>query len=105
MTDADPTSFTHAVGRELGNKGQLTCTGCHNPHGPLDSGRCGDCHPQTREVIAAQSEKAQRFHETAEAQGTECIRCHKALAHPIKPLQLELQHGGSARPPEGGAGR
>ena len=89
--DSPSASFTHAVGKKLGDQGQLTCTGCHNPHGPLNSGRCVACHPQTSEILSRQSEKARRFHEVATQQGTECIRCHKALAHPIKPLQLQQQ--------------
>jgi nitrate/TMAO reductase-like tetraheme cytochrome c subunit len=92
MSGAEPAaSFSHAVGKNIGNQGQVTCTGCHNPHGPLSSDRCVDCHAQTAEILSKQSEKARRFHEVATREGTECIRCHKALAHPIKPLQLEQQ--------------
>jgi len=87
MGDADPNKFSHAVGKKLGKDGQLTCASCHNPHGPLDSRRCVDCHPQTPEVLSKQSEKARRFHEVATRSGTECIRCHQELAHPIKPLE------------------
>ena len=83
------TEYTHAVGKKLGDEGELTCTGCHNPHGPLASKRCMDCHPQTPEVLAKESEKARRYHEVAERKGTECIRCHKGIAHPIPPLSLE----------------
>jgi hypothetical protein len=92
MGGAEPTSFSHAVGRAIGNKGQLTCTGCHNPHGPLNSERCADCHPQSKELLSKQSEKARRFHEVATQRGTDCVRCHKALSHPIKPLQLDEQN-------------
>ncbi len=86
MADSEPTAFTHAVGRPIGDQGQVTCAGCHNPHGPLSSTRCLDCHPQTPEARAKESEKARRFHDVADEKGTECMRCHKALAHPIKPL-------------------
>ena len=65
----------------------FTCSTCHDPHGPLDSTRCVECHAQTPEVLAKQSEKARRFHATADEKGTECIRCHKGLAHPIGPLE------------------
>ena len=68
---------------------RLTCAGCHNPHGPLESGRCGDCHVRTPEVVSKESAKARRYHEVAEAKGTECIRCHKGIAHPIPPLVLQ----------------
>ncbi len=91
MGNSPAVRFTHAVGKDLGSSGQLTCTGCHNPHGPLSSGRCIDCHPQTAEISSKETEKARRFHEVAERRGTECIRCHKGLAHPVKPLQLEQQ--------------
>ena len=78
--------YSHAVGQRIGDKGQMTCTGCHNPHGPLNSRRCLDCHAQSPDVLSKQSEKAQRFHGVAQQKGTECIRCHKGIAHPIPPL-------------------
>jgi hypothetical protein len=81
--------FSHALGKELGDQGELTCKGCHNPHGPLQSDRCVECHAQTPDVLAKESEKAKRFHEVATRRGTECIRCHKGIAHPIPPLALE----------------
>lgn len=87
MEGADATLFSHAVGRSLGDQGELTCSGCHNPHGPLESSRCLDCHSQAPEVLAKQSEKARRYHEVAVAQSTECMRCHKGIAHPITPLE------------------
>jgi hypothetical protein len=82
------------VGKSIGDKGQVTCTGCHNPHGPLNSGRCIDCHPQSAETLSKESEKARRFHTVAAERGTECIRCHKALAHPIKNEQERLEQPG-----------
>jgi nitrate/TMAO reductase-like tetraheme cytochrome c subunit len=89
LKTAEPAQYSHALGKNLSGKGELTCSGCHNPHGPLESDRCLDCHAQTPEVLAKQTEKARRFHEVAKAKGTECIRCHKGIAHPIPPLALE----------------
>jgi len=89
LKEAEPVQFTHAIGKNLNGDGELTCSGCHNPHGPLESGRCLDCHAQTPEVLAKESEKAKRFHEVAVMKGTSCIRCHKGIAHPIRPLALE----------------
>lgn len=90
MGDSSQDDFSHAVGKDIGTKGQVTCAGCHDPHGPLRSGRCEDCHPEA-EVRSKESEKARRYHEVAAQQETECMRCHKALSHPIKPLQLKLE--------------
>lgn len=89
MSSSTAADFSHAIGEELGDKGELTCAGCHNPHGPLDSGRCGECHLPTPEVAAKESPKARRYHEVAELKGIDCIRCHKGIAHPIPPLVLE----------------
>jgi predicted CxxxxCH...CXXCH cytochrome family protein len=89
LKTSEPAQYTHALGKNLSGKGKLTCSGCHNPHGPLESDRCLDCHPQTPEVLSKQSEKAKRFHDVARAKGTQCIRCHKGIAHPIPPLTLE----------------
>jgi len=89
MKDAAAEDFSHAVGQSLGENGELTCAGCHNPHGPLDSHRCLDCHPREPELMAKESAKARRFHEVAQRKGTDCIRCHKGIAHPIPPLALE----------------
>lgn len=89
MEASQDVQYTHALGKNLSGKGQLTCSGCHNPHGPLESSRCLDCHPRTPEVLATESEKAQRFHEVAQAKGTQCIRCHKGIAHVISPAALE----------------
>jgi nitrate/TMAO reductase-like tetraheme cytochrome c subunit len=89
MGTTTASDFSHSVGHDLGGQGKLTCPNCHNPHGPLSSARCLECHPQTPEILAKESEKARRFHEVAERKGTECIRCHKGIAHPIPPLVLQ----------------
>jgi nitrate/TMAO reductase-like tetraheme cytochrome c subunit len=89
MGEAKRSDFTHPIGKDLDGKGELTCAGCHNPHGPLDSTRCVECHPQTADLLAKESEKAKRFHKVATAKGTDCVRCHKGIAHPIPPLALE----------------
>lgn len=88
MNGAEPAQFSHALGRNLGGMGELTCAGCHDPHGPLSSVRCGECHAMTPDEIAKQSEKAKRFHQVAAKKGTDCMRCHKGIAHPIPPLVL-----------------
>lgn len=87
MDGARAATFTHAIGVDIGEMGQMTCTGCHSPHGPLSSSRCLDCHAQSPETLSRQSQKAQRYHEVAARQDTDCIRCHKALSHPIEPLE------------------
>ena len=89
MNGAEPSDFSHAVGRDLGDMGELNCAGCHNPHGPLRSDRCTECHPRSPEVLAKESEKARRFHEVAARKDTDCMRCHKGIAHPIAPLLLQ----------------
>ena len=83
---APASDFSHAF---LADEGEFNCTGCHNPHGPLSSDRCLICHPRIPETLANESEKARRFHEVAERKGTECMRCHKGIAHPIPPLVLQ----------------
>jgi len=83
--------FSHAPGGNCDgtSDAELSCATCHNPHGPLNSGRCGECHEQTPAIQAKHSEKARRYHQVAEARGTECIRCHKGIAHEIPPLVLQ----------------
>jgi hypothetical protein len=89
MADTEPADYTHAIGKDLNGDGQLTCAGCHNPHGPLTSTRCFECHTRSAEELVKESEKAKRFHEVAERKGTDCMRCHKGIAHPIPPLVLQ----------------
>jgi len=94
MHGGNPSDFTHATGKPLNGMGELTCAGCHNPHGPLSSQRCLECHEQTPENHAKESAKAQRYHEVAREKGTTCIRCHKGIAHPIGDMlrdQLEAE--------------
>lgn len=88
-----PSDFSHALGEDVEGKETLTCADCHNPHGPLNSGRCSECHEQTPEIQAKHSEKARRFHKVAEKKGTQCMRCHKGIAHTIPPLALEKAAG------------
>ena len=87
------TDFSHAVGRQIDGRGEITCATCHNPHGPLESSRCLDCHSQEPAALAQQSEKARRYHQVAAERGTECMRCHKGLAHPITPLATTVPSG------------
>ena len=89
MAGKDASSFTHPVGMKMHDESAMTCATCHNPHGPLNSLRCQDCHEAALSPaeMAKQSEKARRFHETAVKKKTDCIRCHKGLAHPIPPLE------------------
>ncbi len=86
MGGADPSTFTHPVTATPTDQNDFTCSTCHNPHGPLDSSRCSDCHDLSPGGMPAQSEKARRFHATATEREIECVRCHKGLAHPIPPL-------------------
>lgn len=78
-----PADFSHGLGQNLNGRGELSCAGCHNPHGPLSSARCADCHVRTSETIAGETPKAKRFHDVAARKGTECMRCHKGIAHPV----------------------
>ncbi len=97
--DATNGSFTHPVPAEPTSDDDFACTTCHNPHGPLDSTRCDDCHEQTADEFAKQTDKARRFHETALRREIDCMRCHKGLAHPIKPLH-ELESASLEALPE-----
>jgi len=92
MNGSPPTDFSHRVGDPLEDGGTMTCASCHDPHAPLGSQRCDDCHDQSAETLALQSEKARRYHKVAVKEDTECIRCHKGIAHPIPPL-LPQQSG------------
>ena len=89
VSEAGAGDFSHPVGLAIPGAEAFTCSDCHDPHGPLGSGRCGDCHAQKPEVIAQQSEKARRFHEVASARGTGCIRCHRGISHPLPDDVLE----------------
>lgn len=86
----DSDGFSHKVEMHPSDDDAFTCATCHNPHGPLDSVRCLECHEQDEATLAQQTAKAQRFHATARARDIDCVRCHKGLAHPIPPL-LELR--------------
>ena len=83
VATADPTDFSHPTGLAVPGQDPFVCSDCHDPHGPLNSGRCADCHEQTPTVLAKHSEKAQRFHKVAATRGTECMRCHRGLSHPL----------------------
>jgi hypothetical protein len=83
----DLAAFSHAVGRPIDGEGEINCSACHNPHGPLESSRCVDCHSQEPAELAKESEKARRYHEVAAKRGTECMRCHKGIAHPITAME------------------
>ena len=83
MAKADPAAFSHPIGLAVAGKEPFVCSDCHDPHGPLNSGRCEDCHEQKPAVIAQQSEKAQRFHKVATSRGTDCMRCHRGISHPL----------------------
>jgi nitrate/TMAO reductase-like tetraheme cytochrome c subunit len=74
---------------QLEGKGAMICSDCHDPHAPLNSERCVDCHKQAPGVLAKQSEKAQRFHAVAAANETECMRCHRGIFHPLPADVLE----------------
>lgn len=74
---------------DLEGKGVMVCSDCHDPHAPLNSGRCTNCHKQAPGILAQQSEKAQRFHAVAAAQKTECMRCHRGIFHPLPDDVLE----------------
>ncbi len=89
MAKADPSEFIHPIGSATAGKDSFVCSDCHDPHGPLNSGRCGDCHAQTPALLAQQSEKAQRFHAVASARDTDCMRCHRGIAHPLPDDVLE----------------
>jgi hypothetical protein len=85
----DPSEFAHLTGGKFSAGGSIVCSDCHNPHGRIDSVRCLTCHEQKPADLATQSVKAQRFHAVAVVRGTECIRCHRGLAHPLPDDVLE----------------
>ena len=97
MAEADPKDFSHPSGLEFPGVEAFVCSDCHDPHGPLASGRCEDCHVQTPALLAKQSAKAQRFHEVAAKRGTECMRCHRGLSHPLPDDVLEAARRERAR--------
>ena len=50
-----------------------------------DSRECRNCHDEGAWKLELQSEKAQRYHSEALANGKTCIDCHKGLAHKLPP--------------------
>jgi len=48
-----------------------------------DSRACRHCHDPNAWDLAAQTEKARRFHAGALSRGKTCIDCHKGLAHEL----------------------
>jgi cytochrome c-type protein NapC len=51
----------------------------------VDSRECRNCHDDSRWDLAAQSEKARKYHEGPLSNGKTCIDCHKGLAHKLPP--------------------
>lgn len=56
-----------------------------------DSRECRYCHEEAKWDAAQQSEKAQKYHSPALANGKTCIDCHKGLAHEL-PRGIEEDH-------------
>ena len=46
-----------------------------------DSQECRNCHSVEHMLMAEQTQKAQEFHDTMQAEGKTCIDCHQGLAH------------------------
>ena len=47
-----------------------------------DSQECRNCHELDRMLMAAQSAKAQEYHQALQHRGKTCIDCHAGIAHP-----------------------
>jgi len=59
----------------------ISCTECHNPHGPTTLTSCNGCHRQDSTALARQSPKARGYHERAVSQKIDCTACHKGFVH------------------------
>jgi len=47
-----------------------------------DSQECRNCHQTDRMLLAAQTAKAQEYHQAMLSNGKTCIDCHSGIAHP-----------------------
>ena len=47
-----------------------------------DSQECRNCHQVDRMLLAAQTAKAQEYHQAMLSNGKTCIDCHSGIAHP-----------------------
>ena len=47
-----------------------------------DSQECRNCHQVDRMLLAAQTAKAQEYHQAMLTNGKTCIDCHSGIAHP-----------------------
>ncbi len=96
ITTSTPPDAPHKVGMD-----GLTCTDCHNPHGPLDLTSCLTCHPQAPEDLAKEPPKARGYHERAIAKKVECTSCHKGIVHDMPTIDLSGPRGFGSDPTHG----